>query len=111
MYAVIRQGSHQYRVAPGDIIQIEKVDAEKGDAIVLDDVLMLSTGGDSIEFGEPRLGNVEVKARVLRQARGPKVIVYKFKRRKGYERRQGHRQSFTEVQITGVLRDGSEVSA
>jgi large subunit ribosomal protein L21 len=109
MYAVVRQGNHQYRVSPGDIIQIELVDASKGDSIVLEDVLLLNSGG-RVEVGEPRLGNVEVKARVLREGKGEKVRIYKFRRRKGYSKSQGHRQRFTEIMITGVARNGSDLS-
>ncbi len=110
MYAIVRQGSHQYRVAPGDVIQIEKIDAEKGQEVQLDDVLMLSDG-EMTEIGSPRIDNAAVKAKVLRNDRGPKIIVFKFKRRKGYMKRQGHRQSFTELKITGFVKDGQELAA
>ena len=109
MYAVLRQGGHQYRVAPGDIIQIEKIDAEKGAEVTLEDVLAVSSG-DKLELGEPRIGGAAVKAKVLRQGLGKKIDVYKFKRRKGYEKRYGHRQPFTEIKILSVSRDGRDLT-
>ncbi len=108
MYAVLRQGSHQYRVSPGDVIQIEKIEAEKGQEVELEDVLMINSA-DGVELGEPRVTGAAVKAKVLRQDRGKKVLIYKFKRRKGYEKRQGHRQYFTELQILSISRDGREL--
>lgn len=109
MYAILRQGGRQYRVSPQDVIQIEKVDAEQGAELDLEDVLMISNG-DDLQIGSPRVNDAKVTAKVLRQGRGKKVIVYKFKRRKGYEKRQGHRQDFTEVQITGIYKDGQALS-
>ncbi len=108
MYAVLRQGSHQYRVSPGDVIQIEKIDAEKGQEVELEDILLLNSA-DGVEIGEPRIPGAAVKARVLRQDRGKKILVYKFKRRKGYEKRKGHRQDFTELKVLSVSRDGREL--
>lgn len=110
MYAIVRQGNHQYRVQPGDVIQIEKIDAEKGDEVQLEEVLLVHDG-QKLEFGTPVVGGAAVKAKVVRVGRGKKVVVYKFKRRKGYSKKQGHRQSFTEVRITGLVRDGKELAA
>ncbi|MEQ8821499.1 MAG: 50S ribosomal protein L21 [Sumerlaeia bacterium] len=110
MYAVLRQGTHQYRVTPGDTIQVEKISAEKGDTIDLEEVLLIS-GKDGVELGSPRLSGVTVRAQVLREGRGKKVIVYKFRRRKGFAKKQGHRQSFTELRITGFFKDGEEIEA
>lgn len=109
MYAVIRQGGHQYRVAPGDVIQIEKIDAEDGAEVALEDVLLLQSGA-GIEIGEPRIGSAVVKAKVVRAGKGPKVIGYKFKRRKGYSKRWGHRQPFIELRILSISKDGRELS-
>jgi large subunit ribosomal protein L21 len=96
MYAILRQGGRQYRVSPGDIIQI--------------DVLMLNDGS-GLSVGEPRVADCSVKARVLREARGRKITVFKYKRRKGYAKKQGHRQDFTEVQITGIVKNGQTLNA
>ncbi|HMX61525.1 MAG TPA: 50S ribosomal protein L21 [Candidatus Sumerlaeota bacterium] len=109
MYAVIKQGGHQYRVAPGDIIQIEKIEAEKGDVITLEDVLLVRSG-ETLEIGEPRVNGAAISAKVLRQDKSPKVEIYKFKRRHGYEKHQGHRQPFTEIQITGFTKNGKALS-
>jgi large subunit ribosomal protein L21 len=109
-YAILRQGGHQYRVAPGDIIQIEKLDAEKGQELELEDVLALHDGA-KLEFGAPRVADAQVKARVLRNGRGRKIVVFKMKKRKGYHRKQGHRQDFTEIMVTGITRNGQPVGA
>ena len=109
MYAILKQGGRQYRVSPGDVIQIDKLGAEKGTELDLDGVLMISDG-DSVEVGAPRCDDFRVTAKVLREARGKKITVYKFKRRKGYARTQGHRQDFTEVKITGITKGGQPVA-
>ncbi len=106
MYAVIKQGGHQYKIAPGDVIQIEKVVAEKGEELLLENVLLIKNG-EKLELGEPRVTGATVKAKVLRQDRSPKVDVYKFRRRKGSDRRSGHRQPFTEIQITAITKNGA----
>lgn len=109
MYAVLRQGSHQYRVTPGDVIQIEKIKAESGEEILLEDILLLSNGED-LTLGEPRVNGAAIKAKVIRQDKAKKIDVYKFKRRKGYEKRYGHRQPFTEIRILGFSKDGKDLS-
>jgi large subunit ribosomal protein L21 len=110
MYAILRQGGRQYRVSPGDIIQIDLLGAVKGDEVELGNVLMVNDGS-GLTLGLPRVEGVAVKARVLREARGRKITVFKYKRRKGYSKKQGHRQDFTEVQITGILKNGESLSA
>jgi large subunit ribosomal protein L21 len=100
MYAVIRTGGKQYRVAPNDVIQVEKLDAEAGSTIELDQVLMV--GGDEPRAGAPLVEGARVTATVLEQAKGPKIIVFKKKRRKNYRRRAGHRQRLTVLRITGI---------
>jgi large subunit ribosomal protein L21 len=110
MYAILRQGGRQYRVSPGDIIQIDLLGATKGDEVELDNVLMLNDGS-GLSVGEPRVADCSVKARVLREARGRKITVFKYKRRKGYAKKQGHRQDFTEVQITGIVKNGQTLNA
>lgn len=100
MYAVIRTGGKQYKVEEGDRIQVEKLQAGKGDEIAFDDVLFI--GGEEYILGKPTVQGASVKAKVLRQMRGPKLIIFKMKRRKGYHKKQGHRQDLTEVTITGI---------
>ncbi len=101
MYAVISTGGKQYRVAPGDLLQIEKLDAEPGTAIVFDEVLLIADG-DDVAIGNPRLEGAKVNAEVVSQLRGEKIRIVKFRRRKHYMRHQGHRQYLTEVRITSI---------
>ena len=101
MYAVIKTGGKQYRVSAGDKLKIEKLDAEIGSEITFDQVLMVGEGAD-IKVGAPVLAGATVKATVLNQGRGEKVHIFKMRRRKHYRKSQGHRQSFTEVQIGGI---------
>ena len=100
-YAVIRTGGKQYRVNEGDNLRIEKIEGEVGQEVEFADVLMLGDGEKAI-LDAAELEAKKVKAKILRHGRGKKIHVYKFKRRKGYERRQGHRQSFTEVCISSI---------
>lgn len=100
MYAVIRTGGKQYRVAEGDLLRVEKLDAEQGAAITFDQVLML--GGETVSVGTPVVAGGEVTAEVVSHGRSRKVDVVKFRRRKNYLRRHGHRQNYTEVRITGI---------
>ena len=101
MYAVIVTGGKQYKVREGDRLRVEKLLATAGDAVEFDRVLMVSgTGG--VKVGSPYLDGGRVSATVNAQGRGEKVDVVKFRRRKNYLRRMGHRQSFTEVTITGI---------
>jgi len=103
MYAVIKQGGHQYRVAPEDVIQIEKIDAEPGSELTLGEVLLVADG-EKTEVGQPLLEGAPVKAKVLKQDKSKKIDVYKFKRRKGYEKSYGHRQPYTEVRVVSIDR-------
>jgi large subunit ribosomal protein L21 len=98
--AVIRTGGKQYRVSAGDLIQIEKIEGASGDKITFDEVLFL--GGDAPKFGAPLVEGAKVQAEIVRQARGEKIVVFKFKRRKKHRKKQGHRQSYTAVKITEV---------
>ena len=106
MYAILKQGGHQYKVSPGEIIQVDPLAAEKGDEVTLDHVLMISHDG-GVELGSPVVANAAVQAKVLRHGLGKKVIVFKFKRRKGFHKKQGHRQPFTEVMVTGISKNGA----
>lgn len=101
MYAVIRSGGKQYRVTEGDVVRVEKLSAQVGDKIELNDILMLGGSGD-VKIGAPRVDGSTVQAEVVDQGRGRKVEVTKFKRRKSYRRHHGHRQSYTELKITGI---------
>ena len=100
MYAVIRTGGKQYRVAQGDRLRVEKLPGEPGSNITFDEVLMI--GGDKVAVGAPLVKGAKVSAEIVAQERAKKVIVFKFRRRKNYRRKRGHRQPFTELKITGI---------
>jgi len=100
MYAIIRAGGKQYTVKPGDVLRVEKLDGELGTEVVLTDVLMV--GGDKTFVGAPMVDAAKVTAVVTNQARGPKVVIFKKKRRQGYRRMGGHRQSYTELFIKAI---------
>jgi large subunit ribosomal protein L21 len=100
MYAVIRTGGKQYRVSEGDTLRIEKLAGDVGSAISFDEVLLL--GGDKVTVGKPLVSGAKVAAQIVAQERAKKVIVFKMRRRKNYRRKNGHRQHYTEVKITGI---------
>jgi large subunit ribosomal protein L21 len=100
MFAVIKTGGKQYRVAEGDRLRVEKLAGDVGAKITFDQVLLVS--GDSVKVGNPLVSGAKVSAEIVAQDRDKKVIVFKFRRRKNYRRKQGHRQPFTELKITGV---------
>ena len=102
MYAVVATGGKQYRVSPGDRIEVEKLAGEVGQTIALDHVMMIGGEGQAVAVGTPRLDDAWVEAQIVAQKRGKKIIVFKHKRRKGYRRKQGHRQSLTALKITGI---------
>ena len=101
MYAVIKTGGKQYRVAEGQTLKVEKLDVEEGAAVEFDQVLMIADG-DRIQVGAPYLDGARVSATVKSQGRSPKVLIVKFRRRKHYRKTQGHRQSYTELKISGI---------
>ncbi len=101
MYAVIKTGGKQYRVAQDDVLKIEKIDGEAGDKIDFDQVLMIGSDG-STTFGEPIISGAKVSAEIIEFGRHRKIIVFKKKRRKNYRRKNGHRQHFTTVKITAI---------
>jgi large subunit ribosomal protein L21 len=101
MYAVIRTGGKQYRVAEGDTLRIEKLAADEGAEVEFDQVLLLADG-EQIRVGQPLITDHRVRAQVISHGRGRKVKIIKFRRRKHHLKRQGHRQSFTEVKITTI---------
>jgi large subunit ribosomal protein L21 len=101
VYAVIQTGGKQYKVKPGEELRVEKLDGKVGDEVYFDKVLLVSKG-DEVTVGRPILENAKVVARITRQARGPKIVVFKYKRRKRYRKKQGHRQDFTGLKIIGI---------
>ncbi len=105
MYAVIRTGGKQYKVAPEDVLKIEKIEGAAGDAVTFPDVLMVAGDGEPA-VGAPLVSGAAVSAEVVEQGRGPKIIIFKKKRRQNYRRKNGHRQSLTTVRILEILRDG-----
>ena len=107
MYAVVATGGKQYRVSPGDRIEVEKLAGEVGQTVALDRVMMVGGGEGGVDVGTPTLDDAWVEAQIVDQKRGKKIIVFKHKRRKGYRRKQGHRQSLTALKITGIHSDRS----
>jgi large subunit ribosomal protein L21 len=101
MYAVIRTGGKQYRIQVGEKLKVEQIEAERGSELVLDQVLMVADG-DKISMGNPLVEGATVSAKVLDQGRRDKIRIFKMRRRKHYQKHQGHRQNFTEIQITGI---------
>jgi large subunit ribosomal protein L21 len=102
MYAVIRSGGKQYRVESGAKLRVERLSADVGAAVSFDEVLLVGDG-DAVKVGAPLVSGAQVKATVLAQGRGDKVRIFKLRRRKHYQKTQGHRQSFTEVRIDDIL--------
>jgi large subunit ribosomal protein L21 len=100
MYAVIKTGGKQYRVTEGQQLFVEKLPGEPGDTVTFDDVLMI--GGDKPMVGQPTVKGAKVEAKIVAHDRAKKIIVFKFKRRKNYRRKQGHRQAYTQLHITGI---------
>lgn len=101
MYAVFKTGGKQYRASQGDRLRVEKIDAEVGDSVEFDQILLVGEGSD-IKVGSPLVDGGKVAAKVTAQGRGKKIDVVKFKRRKNYQRLHGHRQHYTEVEITSI---------
>ena len=101
MYAVVKTGGKQYRVSAGTKIKVEQLTADVGSEVTLDQVLMIAEDGN-VKLGAPLVAGAAVKAKVLSQGRGDKVRIYKMRRRKHYRKSQGHRQNFTEREITGI---------
>jgi large subunit ribosomal protein L21 len=102
MEAVIASGGKQYRVAPGQVIAVEKLAGDKGAAVQFTSVLMVTKDGGEVVTGADKLGKAKVSGEVVSQGRGKKVVIVKFKRRKNYRRHRGHRQAATSVRILGI---------
>ncbi len=100
MYAILATGGKQYKVSEGDIITIEKLNAEAGDTVTFDQILAVNDG--SLKVGNPTVENASVEASVVENGRARKVIVYKYKRKTGYHKKNGHRQCYTKVQIDKI---------
>ena len=101
MYAVVSTGGKQYKVKEGDTLRFEKMPGEIGEKISFDKVLMFSDG-ENTSIGQPVLDNVAVKGHIVEQGKGKKILVFKYKRRKRYRRKQGHRQPFTAIKIDQI---------
>ncbi|AVI61653.1 50S ribosomal protein L21 [Halomonas sp. M1] len=101
MYAVIKSGGKQYRVKEGQTLKLEKIEVATGETIEFDEVLLVADG-DDVNIGAPFIGGAKVSAEIVSHGRGDKVTIIKFRRRKHSMKRQGHRQWFTEVKITGI---------
>jgi len=102
MYAVIKSGGKQYRVAPGETLTVEQLPADVGAQVVLDQVLMIGDG-DNVRLGQPVVAGATVKATVVAHGRGEKVQIFKMRRRKHYQKHQGHRQNYTELKIDDIV--------
>jgi large subunit ribosomal protein L21 len=103
MYAVIKTGGKQYRVAPGDKLRVEKLAGNVGESITFAEVLMIGAKDDgAVSIGQPLVKGAKVEAKIVAQDRAKKIIVFKFRRRKNYRRKAGHRQPFTALEITGI---------
>ena len=107
MYAVFRTGGKQYRAAKGDVLRLEKIEADEGATITFDEVLLIGEGAD-VKVGDPLLAGSTVSGKVLKQGKTRKVNVVKFRRRQNYLRQGSHRQFFTEVEITGISGSGAK---
>jgi large subunit ribosomal protein L21 len=101
MYAVIKTGGKQYKVEKGDKLRVEKLAGGVGDAVTFDQVLMV--GGEALKLGKPILAGAKVEAKIVDQGLGKKLVVFKFRRRKNYRRKNGHRQPFTALEITNIV--------
>ena len=101
MYAVIKSGGKQYRVTSGETLKIETIPGDEGSTVLLDKVLMVADG-DKLSVGKPLLAGATVKATIVAHGRGDKVRIFKMRRRKHYQKHQGHRQNFTEIRIDGI---------
>jgi len=104
MYAIVKTGGRQYKVAPGDIVTVNKLDGEIGSEVILNEVLMVvDPQKDSVEVGRPLVSGTSVSAEIAAQTKGDKIIVFRSRRRKGYRKKNGHRQLLTRLKIKNIL--------
>ena len=101
MYAIIQTGGKQYRVAPGEVVKVEKLPGKAGDAVTFDRVL-LTSDGENVSLGNPYLENTKVLGRIARHGKNKKIVVFKYKKRKDYRKKQGHRQDFTIIRVENI---------
>lgn len=101
MYAVVKIKGHQYRVQPDGLLQVASLDSEVGQTVTFDEVLMV-TDGDEVKVGAPHIEGATVQAEVLEHGRSRKIVVFKKRRRKNYRRKNGHRQGYTQIKVTGI---------
>jgi len=102
LFAIVQTGGKQYRVTPGDILRVEHLPGERGDEVLLEQVLLVADG-DAIQVGQPLVAGARVVSEILRQGKAKKILVFKKKRRKKYRRRQGHRQLYTALEIKDIV--------
>ena len=102
MYAVVKTGGKQYKVAPGEKLKVEQIPADVGAEVILDQVLLVGEG-ESVRLGQPTVAGATVKATVVAHGRGEKIRIFKMRRRKHYQKHQGHRQGYTELKIDGIV--------
>ncbi|MGE5390504.1 MAG: 50S ribosomal protein L21 [Deltaproteobacteria bacterium] len=103
MYAIIQTGGKQYKVSEGTILMVEKLEIEAGQQLTLDQVLMVGDENGGIKIGNPLVAGAKVEAVVLEQGKHKKIVVYKYKKRKNYRKKQGHRQPFTKIKIEKII--------
>lgn len=101
MYAIIRTGGKQYRVSEGDVVNVEKLNVEEGQEVVFDEVLTVVNDGD-VKVGAPTVEGAKVTGKVAKQGKADKIFVFKYRAKSNYRKRQGHRQPFTQVEITSI---------
>ncbi len=102
MYAVIKTGGKQFKVSEGDLLKVEKLSVEPGTTITFEEVLLVNDGNGNLKVGSPTVQNAKVTAEVIEQGKAKKIIVFKYKKRKNYRKKQGHRQPYTKVKITKI---------
>jgi large subunit ribosomal protein L21 len=101
LFAIVQTGGKQYRVSPGDILRVERLPGERGDEVLLEQVLLVADG-EAIQVGQPLVAGARILSEIVRQGKGKKIIVFKKKRRKKYRRKQGHRQLYTALEIKDI---------
>ena len=102
MYAVVKTGGKQYKVAPGENLKVEQIPADVGAEVILDQVLLVGEG-EAVRLGQPTVAGATVKATVIAHGRGEKIRIFKMRRRKHYQKHQGHRQNYTELKIDSIV--------